>query len=92
MAVLFLINQFRYKYASDFKEFLKNSSIFPFFRFSLISKLKYGGEMRILTIGFSEEFAKEFRKEISKIFNLYSLIALKDLYDATNLPTLGTMS
>jgi len=77
--VIFKGANFRYKYASDFKEFLKNSSIFPFFRFSLISKLKYGGEMRILTIGFSEEFARELEKEISNILSVF-LIGAKRIY------------
>jgi len=39
--------------------------------------------MRILTIGLSEEFAKELEKEISKYF-ICILDSAEDLYDATN--------
>jgi len=39
--------------------------------------------MRILTIGFSEEFAKELEKEISNYF-ICILDSAEDLYDATN--------
>ena len=39
--------------------------------------------MRILTIGFSEEFAKKLEKEISQYF-ICILDSAEDLYDATN--------
>lgn len=39
--------------------------------------------MRVLTIGFSEEFAKEIEKEISKYF-IAIVDSAEDIYDATN--------
>ncbi len=40
-------------------------------------------KMRVLTIGFSEEFAKEVEKEISNYF-ICILDSAEDIYDATN--------